>query len=179
MDRASQRFTLQARVITVALSLLLVFGAHLDAIRLFRAVSSDAETRTQLTASADAIQKQAGQLSRTREDGAGRESVPDIYRKAMVDVLQSAPPGTEQTKSKPHHSSRHTSTNAPTGSQTVAADGSAESPENIQAATQGSADAASVESGVPPSPQAPVKGSGHKSSKSSKTKTAIAADIQK
>ncbi len=66
MDRASQRFTLQARVITVALSVLLVFGAHLDAIRLFRAVSSDAEMRTQLTASADAIEKQAGQLSRTR-----------------------------------------------------------------------------------------------------------------
>jgi hypothetical protein len=178
MDRASQRFTVQARVITVVLSVLLVFGAHLDAIRLFRAVSSEAETRTQLTASADVIQKQAGQLSRTHEDGTGREGVPDIYRKAMVDVLQSAPPGAEQIKSKPRHSSRHTTTTAPAGSQTVAADGSAESPENIQTASQGSADAASVESSVPPSTQAPVKGSGHKSSKSSKSKTTI-VDVQK
>ncbi|HEX3376441.1 MAG TPA: hypothetical protein VHS29_06235 [Candidatus Acidoferrales bacterium] len=179
MDRASQRFTLQARVITVALSLLLIFGAHLDAIRLFRAVSSDAELRAQLTASADAIQKQAGQLSRTREDAAGREGVPDIFRKAMVEVLQSAPLAAEQSKSKPHHSSRHNATAAPAGSQTLAADGSAESPENIQAASLGTADAASVQSSDPASTQAAVKGSGHKSSKSSKSKTAIAAETQK
>ncbi|HTC63370.1 MAG TPA: hypothetical protein VK709_11050 [Candidatus Saccharimonadales bacterium] len=176
MDRASQRFTLQARVITVTLSILLVFGAHLDAIRLFRAVSSDAGMRTQLTASADALQKQTGQISKAHEEGTG---VPDIYRKAMVDVLQSAPIATDQTKSKPHHSSHHAVTTAPGGSQTIAADGSAELPENIQAASQASADAASGQSSEPPSPQAPVKGSGHKSSKSSKTKTALAADVQK
>ncbi len=179
MDRASQRFTVQARLITVALSVLLVLGAHLDAIRLFRAVSSDSGMRTQLTASADAIQKQAGQVSRTREDGAGKEGVPDIYRKAMVDVLQSAPIGADQPKSKPHHSSRHTATTAPAGAQTLAADGTAESPENIQAASLGSSDAASVESNVPPSPQAPVRSSGHKSSKSSKMKTAITAEVPK
>src|SRR6202043_803464 len=69
MDRASQRFTLQARVITVVLSLVLVFAAHLDAVRLFRMLSSDAQVRAQLTDSTDAIMKQAGQLSRTREDG--------------------------------------------------------------------------------------------------------------
>jgi hypothetical protein len=176
MDRASQRFTLQARVITVALSVLLVLGAHLDAVRLFRAVSSEAGMRTQLTASADALQKQAAQISKGREDGTG---VPDIYRKAMVDVLQSAPIATDQTKSKPHHSSRHAATTASAGSQTVAADRSAESPENIQAASQLSDDAASGQSSDAPSPQAPVKGSGHKSSKSSKSKTVIAADIQK
>ncbi|MGH9680550.1 MAG: hypothetical protein ACRD4Y_11430 [Candidatus Acidiferrales bacterium] len=91
MLRASQRFTVQARVITVALSLVLVFAAHLDAIRLFRTLSSDAQVRAQLAGSADAMMKQASTLLRPREDGANKEVVPDIYRKAMVDVLQIIP----------------------------------------------------------------------------------------
>jgi hypothetical protein len=105
MQRASQRFTLQARAITVVLSLILVFGAHLDAIRLFRTLSSDSLVKVQLSGSADAIVKQAGQISRTREDGAGKDGVPDIYRKAMVEVLQFSPADEGQTKSKSRHSS--------------------------------------------------------------------------
>jgi len=92
-------------VITVALSLVLVLAANLDAIRLFRMLSTDAQVRAQLSSSADAIMKQAASLTRTREDGAGRGTVPDVYRKAMVDVLQSASAG-EQSKSNPRNSSK-------------------------------------------------------------------------
>lgn len=158
MDRASQRFTLQARAITVVLALVLVFAAHLDAIRLFRMLSSDMQVRAQLTGSADAIMKQAGQLSRAREDGASREVVPDIYRKAMVEVLQSTPISVEQTKSKSRHSSRHTS---PVQS------------DRVQAASQELSDGL-VPAGVQPTPEGSLRKSGHRSLRSSKAKSSAA-----
>jgi hypothetical protein len=174
MYRASQRFTLQARVITVALSLVLVFGAHFDAIRIFRALSSDVQVRTQLAASADAITKQAGQFSRGRDEGAGREGVPDIYRKAMVDVLQSAPINAEQTKSKSRHSSRHSAAPAAATSQVGAAGSPTESSDGVQAAAQVSIQSGADEAQVPPSaqasPDAPIKAAKHRSSKSAKAK---------
>src|SRR5262249_24888342 len=45
MDRASQRFTFQARLVTIVLSCIFVFAAHFDAIRLFQSMSEDAELR--------------------------------------------------------------------------------------------------------------------------------------
>jgi hypothetical protein len=104
MDRASQRFAMQARVITVVLSLVLVFAAHLDAIRLFHMLSSDAQQRAQLAGSADAIVKQAEQFPRGREGA--RSVVPDVYRNAMVAVLGFTPANTEQSKPKPRRASR-------------------------------------------------------------------------
>jgi len=104
MDRASQRFTAQARVITVVLSLVLVFGAHLDAIRIFQMLSSNAQLRAQLAGSADALVKQAEQLPRGREGA--RSVVPEVYRNAMIAVLESAPATAEQPKPKPRHTSR-------------------------------------------------------------------------
>ena len=172
MNRASQRFTVQARVITVVLAAAVVFAAHLDAIHLFRTLSSDSQVRAQLTNSADAMTKQAAVLSRTREEGASREVVPDIYRKAMVDVLQPVPAGVEQAKSKSRHSTRHTAAPA---SQDVAGSGAAESPDAIQAVAQISSD------GAQPAVQAEptsVKESKHKSSKSSKAKSP-ATEIEK
>jgi len=94
MARASQRFTVQARVITALLSLVFVFAAHLDAIRLFETLSTDAQLRAQLAASADAMTKQAEQISSRQGAGlqatreGGRGVVPDVYRKAMAAVLQ-------------------------------------------------------------------------------------------
>jgi hypothetical protein len=94
MSRASQRFTVQARVITALLSLVFVFAAHLDAIRLFETLSTDAQLRAQLAASADAMTKQAEQISSRQGAGlpavreGGRSAVPDVYRKAMAAVLQ-------------------------------------------------------------------------------------------
>ncbi|MBZ5659680.1 MAG: hypothetical protein LAO08_04670 [Acidobacteriia bacterium] len=171
MDRASQRFTLQARVITVVLSLVLVLAAHLDAIRLFRMLSSDTQVRAQLTGSADAITKQAGQLSRTREDGTSREVVPDIYRKAMVEVLQPITISVDQTKSKSRHTSRHIATPAPTASQLVAGGSLAESPDGVRAAIQVPVDGAFVPPSFQPAPEPPVKEPWHKSSSSSKAKS--------
>ncbi len=124
MGRASQRFTLQARVITVALSLILVFGAHLDAIRLFQMLSSDAQVRAQLAGSADALVKQAEQLPRAKE-GAGlqgtregpRSAVPEVYRNAMAAVLAFTPAAAEQPKPKPHRASHSSAATSPDGSQ--------------------------------------------------------------
>ncbi len=132
MDRASQRFTLQARVITMVLSLVLVFAAHLDAIRLFQMLSSDAQVRAQLAGSADAMIKQAEQLPRAR-DGAGlqatrevaRSIVPGVYRNAMVAVLEPTPATTEQTKPKSRHTSHSIAAPPPGGSQPLSSGGSA------------------------------------------------------
>ena len=128
MDRASQRFTLQARVITVVLSVLLVFGAHLDAIRLFQMLSSDSQVRAQLAGSAEAMIRQAEQISRPKE-GAGLQStrevartvVPDVYRKALTVVLQPTLAPVEQLKSKPHTASRNSAPAASSSSQPQAA----------------------------------------------------------
>ena len=114
MDLASQRFTVQARVITVLLSVALVFGAHLDAIRLFQMLSSDAQQRAQLAGSADALVKQAEQLSRGATREASRSAVPDVYRSAMLSILEFTPPAAEQAKAKPRHST-HGSSASPAG----------------------------------------------------------------
>ena len=99
MDRASQRFTLQARVITVLVSVVIVFAAHLDAIRLFQSFSSDAQARVQMAGNADALSRLAAQAPRARESA--RSVVPDIYRKAMTTVLELIPSVTEQPKPRP------------------------------------------------------------------------------
>jgi hypothetical protein len=139
MDRASQRFTMQARIITVVLSLALVLGTHLDALRLFRSLSFDAQQRVQLAGSADALVKQAEQLQRGREGaGAARETsrsaVPDVYRNAMVAVLESSPAVGEQPKPKSRHSSRSAAAPSLVGSQPVSSVEVA-APSEIQAST--------------------------------------------
>lgn len=98
MVRTSQRFAVQARVIAAGLSLLLVFAAHLDAIRLLRTLTGDAQLRAQVATAADAIAKQAEQLPRTKE--AGRPVVPEAYRVAMAAVLQPLPAGNEAPRGK-------------------------------------------------------------------------------
>lgn len=98
MVRASQRFTVQARIVTVALSLLIVFAAHLDAIRLLRTLAGSAQLRAQLAASSDAIAKLAGQTPRTKEGG--RPVVPEAYRTAMAAVLQPLPAVNEPSRTR-------------------------------------------------------------------------------
>jgi hypothetical protein len=140
MERASQRFTVQARLITVVLSFVLVFAAHLDAIRLFQMLSSNALQRAQLAASADAMIKQAEQLPRGRE-GAGpqatrevaRTAVPDVYRNAMVAVLEVTPAPAELPKSKPRRSSRGVATRS--GGSPSLSNGGPDTPNDIQIST--------------------------------------------
>jgi len=150
MERASQRFTLQTRVITVVLSLVFIFAAHLDAIRLFQTLSSDAELRAQLVSSADAMTKQAEQILRARE-GAGlqarkegaRSVVPDVYHKAMAVVLQPIPTITEQPKPKPRPVPRNVAPPSPSSSQPPPGGGPAmpddvgDAPSELQAAQGG------------------------------------------
>jgi hypothetical protein len=103
VDRASQRFTLQARVVTVVLALLCVFAAHLDAIRLLQTLASDAQERALLAGTADEIRtSRQADLLRRKEGAAfltrgGRSVVPDVYRDAMTAVLQAAPPANGAT----------------------------------------------------------------------------------
>jgi len=62
MDRSSQRFTLHMRLWTVLFAVILAFGFQLDAFALFQRVSSDAQLRTSIIASADALTKRANDL---------------------------------------------------------------------------------------------------------------------
>jgi len=87
MERASRRFTFQARLVAIALSCIFVFVAHFDAVRLLRSMSEGAELRAQLAATAAGIDKQAEQLARSKQGD--HTVVPDVYRKAMVSVLHS------------------------------------------------------------------------------------------
>ena len=165
MDRASQRFTMQARVITVVLSSVLVFAAHFDALRLLESLSSGAQMRAQLAASADALTKQAEQLPKTKE--VSRTLIPDVYRSAMASVLALAPQVTEQPKAKPRHSSHGGGANS-----------SSPSPSNGEAITPSDAQGASVPSangdvsqaavsGAPPAVEAPKKERKHKAAQAS------------
>ena len=88
MERASQRFTVQARVVTVALACIFVFAAHFDAVRLLQAMSQGAELRAQLAATAAGIDKQAEELSHAKSGA--RTVVPEVYRAAMFAVFRSA-----------------------------------------------------------------------------------------
>ena len=97
MDRASQRFTFEARLVTVVLSCIFVFAAHFDSVRLFRSMSQAAELRAQLAATAEALDRQAEQFSRSKEGA--HAVVPDVYRKAMVSILRTASAIPEPSKS--------------------------------------------------------------------------------
>jgi hypothetical protein len=135
MERASQRFTVQARVIVVVLSAVLVFGAHLDAVRLFQSLSSDAQLRAQWATSADAMTKLAEQFPRGKEaagtqfakDG-GRAVVPEVYRAAMVAVLELPPAASEPSKAKPRRVPHNVAAPAADTSQLLST--SADAPEN-------------------------------------------------
>ncbi|HEX8882847.1 MAG TPA: hypothetical protein VF749_22550 [Candidatus Acidoferrum sp.] len=88
MDRASQRFTFEARLVTVALSCIFVFAAHFDAVRLFRSMSEAAELRAHLAAAAEALDRQAAQFSRSKEGA--RTVVPEVYGRALASILRTA-----------------------------------------------------------------------------------------
>ncbi len=72
MDRVSQHFNTHTRFVTVAFSLIVALALHLDAFQLFNQISTDAEFRASLVASADAM------LKRT-EEVVGKSPVPGVY----------------------------------------------------------------------------------------------------
>jgi hypothetical protein len=65
MDRTAQRFTLQARLVTVIVTVFFVFAAHFDALRVLEQLAADPELRAKLVQSADAMQKHAEQVLST------------------------------------------------------------------------------------------------------------------
>jgi hypothetical protein len=107
MDRASQRFTLEARLATVALSIIFVIVAHFDSLRLFQSMSQGAELRAQLAASAEAIDKQAEKFSQSKEGD--HTVVPDVYRKVMASVLHTVATVPEPPKEPSKPKSRRVS----------------------------------------------------------------------
>lgn len=98
MDRASQRFAFQTRLVTIMLACIFVFAAHFDAVRLLQSMSQGPELRARLAASAESLDKHADQLSRPKESV--HTVVPDVYRNAMVSILRAAPANTETGPAK-------------------------------------------------------------------------------
>ena len=103
MERASQRFSVQARLVTVVLSCIFAFGAHFDSLRLLQSMSHGAELRAQLTATAAGIDKQAEQLAHSKPGT--HTVVPEVYRQAMVSILRGVSaetsPTNEESGAKP------------------------------------------------------------------------------
>jgi hypothetical protein len=175
MVRASQRFTVQARVIAVGLSLFVVFAAHLDAIRLLRTLTGDAQLRAQVATAADAIAKQAEQLPRTKE--AGHPVVPEAYRVAMAAVLQPLPSGNEPSRSKSRPGSHSAAPAAPATQESPSAGAGSAAPKTAQGSKNPFAMAlASVQAASPteqPTEEAPTK-KGETKGKSARSKAAAA-----
>jgi hypothetical protein len=84
MDRVSQRFAMHARIWTILFSILVAFALHLDAFKLLTQLSTDAELRARLVASADTLAKKADEILAASPDGAS-----PIYVTAMKQLISS------------------------------------------------------------------------------------------
>jgi hypothetical protein len=84
MDRVSQRFALHTRLWTVFFSVLLAFALHLDAFRLLTQLSTDAELRARLVASADALVHKA-------DETLAPPAAPDLYIQTMKELIRANP----------------------------------------------------------------------------------------
>jgi hypothetical protein len=86
MDRASQRFALHTRILTVVFSLLLVVGLHLDTFRLIPQLSADSELRSRVLAGADALTRKADDILATSTN-----TPATAYTDAMVTLIAAHP----------------------------------------------------------------------------------------
>jgi hypothetical protein len=89
MDRASQRFASSSRLWTIAFSIAFAFLTHLDAIALYKRLSSDAELRSKLLASSEAMMKQADKILVVTP--AASAAVPPASPAAVVPAASPAP----------------------------------------------------------------------------------------
>ncbi|MGC2579721.1 MAG: hypothetical protein WA376_19315, partial [Terrimicrobiaceae bacterium] len=80
MDRVSQRFATQTRVWTIIFSVVVALALHLDAQKLLVRLSTDAEMRSRLIASADALSNRAGEILVPAVDGASTAYVQAMKR---------------------------------------------------------------------------------------------------
>jgi hypothetical protein len=89
MDRASQKFILKTRLITIVCSLIVAFALHLDTFRFLSQVSNDPELRAGLVSASQAMEKHAARVLEPIEKPKPGTSetqevhVPAIYRKAL------------------------------------------------------------------------------------------------
>ncbi|MDW8355891.1 MAG: hypothetical protein RMK57_15320 [Bryobacterales bacterium] len=86
MDRASQRFAAQMRLLTVIFSAGLAFGVQLDAAKLLERLSLHADVRARLVASADAVAQQAAAIL-----SPSSSAIPWVYSEAVRELKQQAP----------------------------------------------------------------------------------------
>lgn len=91
MDRVSQRFTVHMRIWTVLFAVLVAFVLQLDAFKLFTQLSSDAELRVRLIASANALTKKADEIPVTSTNASAtahvesmKESIADHTNELQV-----------------------------------------------------------------------------------------------
>jgi hypothetical protein len=82
MDRVSQRFAMHMRLWTVLFAVVLAFALQLDALKLFSTLSSDAELRARVVASADALTRKADEILVTSTNGTSA-----VYVMAMKQML--------------------------------------------------------------------------------------------
>ncbi|MBC8003203.1 MAG: hypothetical protein H7X97_11515 [Opitutaceae bacterium] len=86
MDRVSQRFTLHTRIWTVLFAVLVAFGLQLDAFKTLTQLSTDAELRSRLVASADSLLRKADEILVSSTNG---PSI--VYVQAMEQLINSHP----------------------------------------------------------------------------------------
>ena len=86
MDRVSQRFTVHTRIWTIVFSVLVAFALHLDALKLLNQLSSDAELRSRLVSSADALTKKADEILVTSNNAPA-----EVYVEAMKKLIADHP----------------------------------------------------------------------------------------
>jgi hypothetical protein len=150
MERASQRFTVEARVVTVVLSCIFVFASHFDSVRLLQSMSQSAELRAQLASSAEAINKQAEKFLVSSEGA--HTVVPDVYRKAMLSVLGPVAAVPELPKEPLKHKGRrvsHTVAPPSADSQQSAANSPSVTPPEDKVTVEAKAKAAQALEAVP------------------------------
>jgi hypothetical protein len=86
MDRVSQRFAVHTRIWTIVFSVLVAFALHLDALKLLNQLSSDAELRSRLVSSADALTKKADEILVTSNNAPAT-----VYVDAMNKLIAAHP----------------------------------------------------------------------------------------
>jgi hypothetical protein len=86
MDRVSQRFAVHMRIWTIVFSVVVAFALHLDALKLLNQLSSDAELRSRLVTSADALTKKADEILVTSDNAPA-----GIYLDAMNQLIKAHP----------------------------------------------------------------------------------------
>ena len=86
MDRVSQRFVTHTRIWTIIFSVLVAFALHLDALKLVTQLSTDAEMRSRLVTSADALTKKADEILVAPASGSSTD-----YVQAMKRLIRTHP----------------------------------------------------------------------------------------